>query len=839
MEGIIEPMNLNHDQKSVVEHIEGPIMVMAPAGSGKTAMLALRIEQAFKAGFQPEEMLCLTFTNLAARQLRLRVEQAMPERARQIWMSTFHGFCTLLLRMEAGRVGLPGDFVIYDEDDSAELMARLMREHKLDQIDNPDSHTAKDKYLKATDILQCLEKCKSRAEGDALSLAGFAGEGLEDERLSRLCQLYSKALTARHAFDFADLIYYARALFHQHRDLREKWAHRFQFIQVDEIQDTHLAEYSVIRTLAAARNIAIYGDLDQSIYGWRGSTPFRVRDHFLRDFEPAVYGLPMNYRATRMLIGAADSFAQRAYSKRCTRLVPAPSCPQGRLVMIHQAADEEAEGRWIGGHIQKHTPDSKGAFRNIAVLCRSNKKADELGKILSDMAIPCITAEQYNFFRRQEIKDAVAFLRLLLNPYDVSSAQRIMLRHVGGVAEGTVQRIIEEGEAAGIRLPDLLREETFVHNDPFGHILHACESGRVVVLDTETTGLSSLDDAVIELACIQLDKGEVTGEWTHLLRSERSVGRSVQVHGISDEMLLQDGADPVIVLQALYMIMPGSLIVGHNVSYDLSMIQAQSSRLGLEVPPYISADTCELARRFLKAESFRLTELCAGLGLQAGVAHRALGDVQSTVSLLRHLVPEMKKDQERRRALISRYREKFAGMATLMTRFRTAAKTLRPHQLMKEMIDTLGLMATYQGEPVRQDNLRRLVSILAEHDSKERSPWEELKGMVQFASLAKHLDQLSDKDNKVIVAPVHQSKGLEFDTVFIAGAVDGVMPHYYATDHEEERRLFYVAMTRPKVALYISGFRTMVTPGGRIQEKKMTPYIQYIAPECVEFQGPV
>lgn len=836
MGGIIKQMNLNPDQQSVVEHIEGPIMVLAPAGSGKTAMLALRIEQAIKAGFQPEEMLCLTFTNLAARQLRVRVEHAMPERARQIWMSTFHGFCTSLLRMEAGRVGLPGDFVIYDEDDSIELMARLMRDHKLDQITNPASRNAKDMYLKSSDILQCFEKHKSRAEGDALSLSGFDGEGLEDERLSRLCRLYSKELTARHAFDFADLIYYVRAIFHKHRDLREKWAYRFQFIQVDEIQDTHLAEYSVIRTLAASQNIAIYGDLDQSIYGWRGSTPFRVRDNFMRDFEPTLYGLPMNYRATRMLIGAADSFAQRAYSKRCTRLLPAPSCHQGKPVLVHQAADEEAEGRWIGSLIQKHKADSKCAFRNIAVLCRSNKKADDLGKILSDMGIPCITAEQYNFFRRQEIKDAVAFLRLLLNPYDISSAQRIMLRHVEGVGEGTIQRIMEDGAAAGIRVPDLLREETFIHNDPFGHILHACESGRVVVLDTETTGLSSQDDEVIELAYMQLEKGEVTGEWANLLRSVKPVGRSVQVHGISDEMLVQDGVDPVIVLGSLFKIMPGSLIVGHNVSYDLSMIQAQSLRLGLEMPPFISADTCELARRFLKSESFRLTELCAGLGLRAGVAHRALGDVQSTVSLLQHLVPVMKKDHERRQSLVARYREKFVGVAALMARFRTEANRLRPHHLVQEMIATLGLMETYRKEPARQDNLRRLVTILEEHDFVERPPLEALKGIVQFASLAKHLDQLSDQDNKVIVAPVHQSKGLEFDAVFIAGAVDGVMPHYYATDLEEEKRLFYVAMTRPKEALYISGFRTMVTPSGRIQEKKMTPYIQHIAPQCMEYQ---
>ncbi len=827
-------MNLNSEQKSVVEQVEGALLVLAPAGSGKTALLALRLQKALEAGVLPGDMLCLTFTNLAARQLRSRVERTSLDAARNIWIATFHGFCTSLLRMEAGRVGLPCDFAIYDEDDCRDLMAGLMREHQLDSIPNPHSSNPNESHYTADNVLGLLEKVKSRAGGDALRLTGLPDFEFDDAKLERLCGLYAKEMSARHAFDFSDLIFYVRAIFQHHNELREKWANRFQFIQVDEIQDTHLAEYSVIKTLAASRNVAFYGDLDQAIYGWRGSTPFKVRDYFRRDFEPTVYSLPLNYRATRMLIGAADSFAQNAYSSRSTKLVAAPSCPRGERVVIHQAEDGESEGVWIGQRIQAHVAATRCDYKNIAVLCRSNKKAEEVGQILSGMAIPCLTAEQYNFFRRQEIKDAVAALKLLLNPCDVSAAQKVVLRLVEGVGETSVKRIIEEGRAVGVRLPDLLRAETFIHNDPFGHILHDWDSGRILVLDTETTGLSPLEDDVIELAYKQLDGGKASGEWAQLVCTKKAVGRSFLVHGISDEMLAAEGVAPAVAFAEFFEKAKGALLVAHNVTYDLAMIQAQAQRLGLEMPPFMFADTYELAKRFLESESYKLTALCAHYGLTIGEAHRALGDVQSTVSLLQHLVPEMRKNAKKRRELVARFRGKFESAAAMMSRFGKAASVLRPPCLLREMLNALGLMELYRNEPQRLSNLHRLITLFEEQDTSGQPPLEALKGLVQLASLAKHLDQLSAKDNKVIVAPIHQSKGLEFDVVLIAGAIEGAMPHFYSNEPEEEKRLFYVAMTRPKVALYISGFRKLVTATGKIYEKKMTPYIQHISAECVE-----
>lgn len=818
-------MNLNSQQQAVVTHVEGALLVLAPAGSGKTALLALRIEKALAAGFKADEMLCLTFTNLAARQLRDRVARLSPAAARHIWMGTFHGFCAALLHVEANEAGLPSDFVVLDEDDAAEAMTKLMRAQGLDRVPNPRSQNPKQPHYTAQDILQSLDQAKARARGEALDLSGFRGEAIEDERFRKLCRAYGEELAKRHALDFSDLIYYVRALFQNRPAVRSKWAQRYRFMQVDEMQDTHMAEYEVIRTLGAAGHVAFYGDLDQAIYGWRGSTPLLVRDAFVRDFSPALYSLPVNYRATRTLIAAADRFAGTNIAGRATRLVAAPECPEGRPVTVHQAPDEDAEAAWISMRIVEHLTDPTCGFKDMAVLCRSNKKAAQVGKVLADLKIPVVTADQYNFFRRKEVKDAVACLKLVLNPHDAAAAQRLVLNHLPGVGEAAVKQILEEGEPLGVRLPDFLQPETCVHDDPFGHVLAAFDSGRILVVDTETTGLNTDEDEVIELASIALVNGREAGRNSCLIHSGRGVGASQAVHGITDEQLRLEGADPAEAFGKFRAAVQGHLLVGHNVGYDLAMIEAQMLRLGMGGLAGVAgvADTYELARRFLRSPSYKLTDLCRACGVAGGTAHRALGDAESTVELLRLLVGELRKRQGERRALVGRYRPRFLEASAAMGEIARLARERRPHEVLTLALERLGVMRGYQDEPARREQLQRLVTIFHERDDTRKSPWVALRELIQFASLARHLDAVSDKDEKVAVVPIHQSKGLEFKVVFIAGAVNGVMPNYYATDKQEEARLFYVAMTRPKETLYVTGFK-LAASGFPGREKTMSPF---------------
>lgn len=815
-------MDLNHDQETVVDHILGPVLVLAPAGSGKTALLALRAERALAKGIAPKDMLCLTFTNLAARQLRERIERTAPQHARNIWMGTFHGFCASVLHIEAKHMGLPGDFVIYDEEDCQEMLAQIMRRDGLEGVGKPP------------DILTVFDNAKACANQSGLLLNGYDGRDIADARQRTLYLRYARELIARHALDFSDLIYFVRAVLANVPTIRDKWSGRFQFIQVDEVQDTHLAEYDVIRTLASAKNIAVFGDLDQSIYGWRGATPIAVRDCFLRDFRPATYGLPVNYRATRLLIRAADSFASRAFSQRFTKLVPDASCPEGSRIGVHHAASEDAEAAWIGNQIKTQSRRWGVAFRDIAVLCRTNKKAQQIGAALEEMSVPCLTVDQYQFFRRQEIKDAIALLKLLLNPHDLSAAHRIALRHVKGAGAVTVERIVAEGAGIGLRLPDFLSSQTFVHDDPYGELVRAYQKGTLIVLDTETTGLSPVSDNIVELAYCVLASGRHQKEFSALVRSDKPVGSSVHVHGITDRELHQNGIEPATALLALFGDCAGGLVLGHNVSFDLSIIRSQAARLNIEMPVHSYVDTYELTRRFIDTQSYRLTDLRDLFQLPSETAHRALGDVKTTIALLMHLMPKIVEGQFERRAFVARHRSVFESFAERFSDFRVESERQRPAVLLDTMLTELGIMAAYGRDPRRVDNLRHLVSIFQERDRTDLPPADALQVLVQFASLAKNLDHLSESMDKTIVAPIHQSKGLEFQTVFIAGAVDGFIPIFHASDAEEEKRLFYVAMTRPKRSLFVTGFQEYVNQYGRAFRKSMTPFVWQIDSALVE-----
>jgi len=809
-------MELNHDQKAVVKHILGPVLVLAPAGSGKTALLAFRAEQALAKGIPPKDMLYLTFTNLAARQLREQVECAAPQHARDIWMGTFHGFCASVLHIEAKHIGLPGDFVVYDEEDCQDLLAQIIRKDRMDGMGGP------------ADLLTIFDNAKARANRNGLLLNGYDGRDILDERQRDLFLRYARELITRHALDFSDLIYFVRAVFANVPNVRHKWSGRFQFIQVDEVQDTHLAEYDVIRTLASAKNIAMFGDLDQSIYGWRGATPIEVRDCFVRDFQPTVYKLPVNYRATRLLVQAADSFASRVFSRRFTKLIPDSSCPEGTPIGVHHAASEGAEATWIGNQINTEHCRAGLAFRDIAVLCRTNKKAHQIGSALEKMNIPCLTVDQYQFFRRQEIKDAIAFLKLLLNPHDISAAHRIALRYVKGAGAATVERIITEGQGVGVRLPDFLSSETFVNDDPYGELVQAYKGGTLIFLDTETTGLSPVSDNIVELAYCILSSGRCQKEASTLVRSDKPVGSSVHVHGITDEALYQNGLEPSKVLFDLLKDSADGLVVGHNVSFDLSIIRSQAARLNLDMPVHSYVDTYEMTRRFVDTQSYRLTDLCKLFELPLEPAHRALGDVKTTIALLKHLMPRIIKGQPERRSFIAKNRKTFESFAKRFSGFRVEAGRQRPAVLLDAMLGDLGVLAAYENEPRRRDNLRHLVSLFQEQDRPELPPGDALHVLVQFASLAKSLDHLSESMDKVIVAPIHQSKGLEFLIVFISGAVDGFIPIFHASDVEEEKRLFYVAMTRPKHSLFITGFKEYVNQYGRAFPKTITPFVWQI-----------
>lgn len=367
---------LNDEQKKVVNEIFGPILVLAPVGTGKTCVLAERVRRAIEKGIAPERILCLTFTNRAAGEMASRVKKHYPAVASKLTVKTFHGLCARMLRMEARAVGLPRDFTIFDEADSSEVLRNLF---------GLDEKQAKDLYF-------AIERAKTSSRA-------------AEESIAHQIELYQRELQKMGALDFADLVCSARAMLENSREIRERWQNRFDFIQVDEVQDTHASEYAILRILGQrSRNIALIGDIDQTIYEWRGSEPDTILNMYRKEFAPVKeYDLAENYRATRILLGAASAFAESLDDRR-TSIRSAGSCGQGRPIGIHRARTEREEGAWIASMIAGIAEERKIPFRRMAVLGRVNKRAMAVSHELERGGIPCYTVENFEFFRRQEVK---------------------------------------------------------------------------------------------------------------------------------------------------------------------------------------------------------------------------------------------------------------------------------------------------------------------------------------------------------------------------------------------------------------------------------------------------
>jgi len=788
---------LNAEQTAIANHTEGAILVLAPVGTGKTRVLAERVRRALEKGIPPQRILCLTFTNRAAREMLERLSQYCPEQQSQLTIKTFHGLCAAILRVEARQIGLPADFVIYDDADCVELIKEAF------QVSND---------REAQQLFFTLAKCKVQAEGQQLSIVNWVNcvyVPLGRDRALAAAQ-YQTMLQKRHALDFADLVFYIRFMFNREPEIRQRWSDRFDFVQVDEVQDTHLSEYDIVKQLAVhSGNLAMIGDLDQTIYEWRGSEPARIIQYFKQDFHPTTYSLTWNYRATQTLLNAASSFAD-SFEQRQTTIAPAPECEQGERIQVYSAPNERAEAEWIGRQIQQLANKTRlFVYSRVAILARSHRRTEIVSQTLEQMGIPCVTVEQFQFFMRQEVKDALAYLRFLLNPFDAGAMRRMLLRPTRGIGDATLKAVVADGKSCGFSLTDMAASRTFQDGDPFSNLLRAYSTGIVTVFDVETTGFSASRDEVVEIAAIRLVNGSYQDEFHAYLANTVDVGDSERIHGHSNRFLAQHGSAAKDVFSQFFEFAQSSILVGHNVSFDIKMVTVQARKAGLAVPSLQWEDTLELANRFIDAERYTLEALAAQLNLPHLPSHKAMDDVRATVDLLAVLIPLANRRADYRQALVYRYGDAFEGLAAQIERWREASQCQRPAALLEQILTESGLYSYYRNDEKRDRNLRQLVQIFADRDDSTLHPDTALRSLLEFTALAKNLDQISQDDNQIPIITVHQSKGLEFDTVFIAGATEGEFPSFLSIRDdklEEERRLFYVAMTRAKQRLFISGY---------------------------------
>ncbi|MGE5574369.1 MAG: 3'-5' exonuclease [Bacteroidota bacterium] len=812
-------IDLDDDQRKFVEFQQGCAVLHAPVGTGKTLALAERAAEAIRRGVEPSRILCLTFTNRASEELRQRIAVHCGDRARMVVVRTFHGLCAWMLRVEARQIGLPSDFVIFDDEDSAEILRSIQRHEETAAVGRRGATAAaavpRSQPNRETEIYSRIERAKSEAADAALSMTVVSDSVFEGLPLTSrgLAIAYQRELVSHHALDFGDLIYFTRAMLTLSLEIRRRWEERFSMIQVDEMQDTHLSEYKVLRALARrCANLVLAGDFDQTIYEWRGSAPTKVLGEFHADFPDArEFSLVENHRATRTLVDVAGCVAA-SYSKR-TPPRPAQAAEAGNPVTVHFARDSMAEARWIARKVRdlaRSMVDEAGGrlrYGRIGVLVRPNHRGVTISDVFEEERIPHLTVETYEFFRRQEVKDAVAYLRFLCSPADGRSFRRILQRPARGIGDRTIARVLA-AEALGLRLVDMVAPSTLGTGDPFGRLLQALERGAITVFDTETTGLDPGRDEIVELAAVRLERGRPVGSFHRYLRNTVSVGESERIHGLSDAFLAAKGEGPQGVLEEFARFASGGLLAGHNVSFDVRMTSAYGRRLGVEVAVPECVDTLEIARRFLDGDDFSLEALSRRFNAPTQPTHRAMDDVNATCGLLSHLAPLVSAGAAERARVVRDTGGSFVPLAEELDMLRADLGRLRPPELLERVLERSGLRGYYSAESRRTENLEELLRVFKDRDDPELDALSSLESILGFVALARNVDRLDPDDERVRVLTIHQAKGLEFDVVFVAGLSENEFPGYHAISggrETEERRVFYVAITRARRALFLTG----------------------------------
>lgn len=439
---------LNESQKQAVLHKEGPAMIIAGAGSGKTRVLTMRMAYLIQQGIDPFKILALTFTNKAAREMRNRIEKQIGPEARNIWMGTFHSVFSKILRREADRLGYPNSFTVYDSDDSKSLIRTIVKELNQD-----------DKVYKPNLVLSRISAAKNRLIGveqyNANPYYQADDSAANLPLIGQIYKIYQQRLFKSGAMDFDDLLFNTDKLFREHPDVLNKYQNIFQFVMVDEYQDTNFCQYSITRKLSAVHNnIVVVGDDAQSIYAFRGADIQNILN-FEKDYpELEIFKLEQNYRSTNNIVQAANSIIK--HNKAQLQKNVWTDNEHGEQIDLLKASSDNEEGRLIANSIFENKMQFKFPNKDFAILYRTNVQSRSIEEALRKLNIKYKIIGGMSFYQRKEIKDLLAYLRLSVNPNDEQALRRVINYPKRGIGDTAVSKMLVLAEENGVGLWDIV-----------------------------------------------------------------------------------------------------------------------------------------------------------------------------------------------------------------------------------------------------------------------------------------------------------------------------------------------------------------------------------------------
>ena len=506
---------LNPEQQQAVLTTDGPVLILAGAGSGKTRVIAHRIAHLVSSGLaQPDQLLAVTFTNKAAEEMRSRVESLLGMSCRGMWISTFHALCARVLRREATHIGLSREFVIYDSADQMSVMKSAIKDLGADET-----------ALQPRAVLSRISAAKNRMEGPE-TFEGAAWNPREAQ-IGKLYAAYVEALTDANALDFDDLLLKTVELFQKAEPVRLRYATQFRYLMVDEYQDTNRPQYLLIERLAERhRNLCVVGDPDQSIYKWRGADLRNILDFEQAFPEALTVRLERNYRSTQVILEAASAVIAQNRNRKEKRLYTDRT--GGAKILIYRAGDDIEEAEFIARNAKIALYEDHDA--TVAVLYRTNAQSRTVEDALRRSGMAYRIIGGVRFYERKEVKDALAYLKVVLNPHDDVSLKRVINVPTRGIGKGVMDALEAVEPPSGFDGPPLLAglQEIESSNSLWTRLVRAVDMR--LLPPRATTALTGFRELIMRLAAaaaqdsVSVTLGKILDQSGYLqdLREERS-----------------------------------------------------------------------------------------------------------------------------------------------------------------------------------------------------------------------------------------------------------------------------------------------------------------------------
>ena len=861
-------MNLNEKQNLLINEYERNVILLASAGTGKTDTLSKRIASIiYKGKANPSEILCITFTNKACKEMQDRIERIVGTASKEITVKTFHSFCFDIIKMEAKkRTDIFTDFAIFDEDDCREIIKscknfdfpvsiaqqfinyiKIMRVEKGIYSDNNLAD-----YEKAISYIFESHENKINRICDEKGNLNYKLKKNLQENGHILVNNYNSLLHDNHGLDFTDLILKAKELFNNSQVV-EVFINKYKYINIDEVQDTNILEYSIIEKLFKGNNVLICGDVFQTIYQWRGSEPKKIFESFKNKYNPKEIVFSVNYRATGNLAEASFKFLENAFPTEIKELykeaIVSRSDKLGEKIVLKVANNLNEEASFIFNEIKILV--KKGVdISNMCILTRDNRYNVRLSEELKGIMkyepanFEFILVDQFKFFRRQEIKDIIAFLKLTGNRYDSISLKRIVKRLPTGVGDKTFEAIeSDEYKKIGIVLSDFIDSNVLYYGDKFTLLINEFQRDNIIVFDVESTGVDVTEDEIIQIAAIKINRnGEVIERFEKFLKNIKSVKNSEHIHGFSDEFLKENGEVKNIVLKEFIEFSEDAVIVGHNVQYDINILTSELEKSELGKPRFKAFyDTLDIYRRFHpNLNDYKLETLSNIFKTNHKPSHDAMDDILATKELLVSAISnDIMPTSIQRIACMTKYLKSFSYISEKLNNLFIQSDGIRPYDIVGNIVNNFSLKTLYTGEEgkLKIERMKDFYVLLKELDDKSKSNRNSLLDIIKITSLSNgELENLIINRTlkpRIPIITVHQSKGLEFETVFISGAQQNVFPSYMSiktNNLDEEKRTFYVAITRAKKRLYI----TCNIDGGYNRKTTKSNFINLIPLKYIE-----